>query len=55
MNEKIFNFKFTENETNIILNALSEQAFKVSAPVINAIQMQAAEQLKPEEKAEEEK
>jgi hypothetical protein len=41
------NFKLSMEMTNIIVNALGEAPYRVSAPVINELQTQAAAQMKP--------
>ena len=48
-----FNFAFSVEETNIILNALASQPYGQVAKLIESIQQQAQSQVKPaEEKAE---
>lgn len=37
MEEKTFNFNFTEAETNLVLSALAELPFRVAQPLINKI------------------
>lgn len=44
---KELSFTFTEEEANIILNALGEMSFKSSAPLIKKMQDQAVPQLVP--------
>lgn len=44
-------FNFTLDETNLILVALSKQPFETSAPLVQKIQQQYAEQEAEKEKA----
>jgi hypothetical protein len=43
--EKVFNFTFTESQTNLILRTLAELPYKQTYEIINLIQRQGAEQL----------
>ena len=49
-----YTFKVTENEANIIINALAELPAKVSMALIANLQQQANAQLNAGEKAQEE-
>lgn len=40
-----FNFNVTEQEANIILNALAKEPFNIVVNVINKVQLQAKEQI----------
>ena len=40
-----FNFNVTEQEANIILNALAKEPFNIVVNLINKIQLQAKEQM----------
>jgi len=40
-----FNFKLTENEAQIVLNALTKESYSLVVDVINNIQKQASEQI----------
>lgn len=42
-----FDFILNENEANIVLNALSKEAFYIASPIINKMQKQALEQSEP--------
>ena len=48
MENKNFTFDFTGEETNVVLNALGALPYIQSAPVIEKMRVQAAQQLNPQ-------
>ena len=50
-----YDFTFTEQEVQIILEALADAPYRKAAPVINSIQAQATKQQESGEKENEEK
>ena len=52
MNEnQTLTFTLTVDQANLVLQALGEVAFKVSAPLVQELQKQAAAQMQPVEEA----